>query len=108
MKFEEATSAEEESMSITSFCPKCGNRTSLLTNPGETQLLRALNAWTGGQILMAELMEMARGTLAREREQVFVSQTPAAEPKEGVTWTKMAKEFVVDLHEQSQTGRTHD
>ena len=93
MKFEEATATAEDLMSVTSRCPNCGNRTTLLTNPGETRLLRALNAWTGGQTLLADLLAMAGDTLAREPESLDPSPADATQRKESLTWPKKAEQF---------------
>ena len=94
LKFEEATGTEEDLMSVTSRCPECGNRTTLLANPGETRLLRALNAWTGGQALLADLLEMARDTLAREPERPDPSPAGAMQRNDGQTWAETAEQFV--------------
>ena len=91
MKFEEATGPEEGSMAITFGCPKCGNRTSILTDPGETQLVRALNVQIGGQTVPAEPMQLVKATLARQRDQVFASQAGAPERKEEPVWTEEAE-----------------
>ncbi|MBI2936394.1 MAG: PCP reductase family protein [Chloroflexi bacterium] len=91
MKLEEATGPEEGSMSITFGCAKCGNRTSLLTNPGETQLVRALNVHVGGRAVPAEPMELVRGTLARQRNQALAPQTGTPRPAEGLVWTEEAE-----------------
>ncbi|MFQ5797615.1 MAG: PCP reductase family protein [Bacteroidota bacterium] len=91
MKFEQATGPQEGSMSITFGCPKCGNRTSLLTNPWETQLVRALNVQIGGRTVPAEPMEFVRGTLARQRDQVFTPQPGASKRKQDLIWTEEAE-----------------
>ena len=91
MKFEEATSPHEGSMSITFGCPRCGNRTILLTNPGETQMVKAFNVHIGGQGASAGPMESIRNTLAQQRDQAFVSQPTTSQPKEGVIWTEEAE-----------------
>lgn len=91
MKLEEATGPEEGSMSITFGCPKCGNRTSLLTNPGETQLVRALNVHVGGRAVPAQPMELVRGALARQRHQALAPQPGAPRPEEGLVWTEEAE-----------------
>ncbi|MFQ5851228.1 MAG: PCP reductase family protein [Candidatus Binatia bacterium] len=91
MKFEDVRGPEDGSMSITFGCPRCGNRTSLLTNPGETQLVRALNVQVGGRTVLAEPMELVRGTLARQRDQAFAPQPDAGERREGPVWTQEAE-----------------
>lgn len=91
MKFQEATGPEEGSMSITFACPTCENRISLLTNPGETQLVRALNVQVGGRTVPPEPMELVRSTLAQQNNRVFASQPDAAQPKEKPKWTEEAE-----------------
>lgn len=91
MRFEETTGPEDGSISITFGCPKCGNRITLLTNPGETQLVRALNVRIGGGTAHAEPMGLVRGTLAQQRDQTFVLQGEASQAKEMVAWTEEAE-----------------
>lgn len=91
MKFHDATGPEEGSLSITFGCPTCGNRTSLLTNPGETQLVRALNVQVGGRPVPPEPMQLVRKTLARQNDRVFASQPEGAQPREKPPWTEEAK-----------------
>lgn len=99
MKFEETTEPEEGSISITFACPNCGNRITLLTNPGETQLVRALNVRIGGGPTSTEPMELMRGTLARQRGQAFVSQAGASKTKETVAWTEEAEKRLGNVPE---------
>lgn len=91
MKFHDATGPDDGSMSVTFACPTCGNRTSLLTNPGETQLVRALDVRVGGRTVVPEPMELVRKTLARQNNQAFASQPKGAEPKEKPLWTEQAE-----------------
>lgn len=88
MQLDKATGPEEGSMSITFRCPSCGNRTILLTNPGETQLVRALNVHIGGPRGAAEPMELVRETLVRQRGQAFLPQRVTSQPGGGVVWTE--------------------
>lgn len=97
MKLEETTEPEGGSISITFACPNCGNRIILLTNPGETQLVRALNVHIGGGPTSAEPMELVRGTLARQRDQTFVSQAAASRAKETVVWTDEAEKRLANV-----------
>ncbi|MDZ4230717.1 MAG: PCP reductase family protein [Dehalococcoidales bacterium] len=98
MRLEKTTEPEEGSISITFACPKCGNRIILLTNPGETQLVRALNVRIGGGPSTAEPMELVRGTLARQRDQAaFAPQAGAAQAKETVFWTDEAEKRLLNV-----------
>lgn len=92
MQFEEATGPEEGSLSITFGCPTCGNCTALLTNPGETQLVRSLNVHIGkGQRVAPEPMELVRETLARQSDQTFTQPPRAAQPEKTLIWTEEAE-----------------
>lgn len=47
MEYAGSEDVEELSMGITFACPKCENRIFLVTNPGETQLVRSLGVSIG-------------------------------------------------------------
>ncbi|MFQ5801819.1 MAG: PCP reductase family protein, partial [Candidatus Tectimicrobiota bacterium] len=64
MKLEETTGPVEGSLSVTFACPHCAHRTALLTNPSETQLVRALDVKIGGRSGSPEPMEFVRAMLA--------------------------------------------
>ncbi len=91
MKYQESSSPPDGSMSITFVCQKCQNEVVLLTNPGETQLVRALDVKIGGRTSPHQPMELLRSTLAQQRVQVFSNEeiTPHSE---GPFWTKEAEE----------------
>ena len=91
MKYKEASGPQDGSMSITFVCLKCQNEVVLLTNPGETQLLRALDVKIGGRTSPHQPMELLRSTLAQQRTQAFSAEenTPHSE---GLLWTKEAEE----------------
>lgn len=85
MEFVEADGSEEEFLSVTFICPKCQKRIALLTNPQETQLVRALGVSLGGRTVPPEPFEQIRTTLVRQREGLFLT-----EEKE-VIWTEEAE-----------------
>lgn len=91
MKLEQATGPEDGSVSITFACPKCENRTSLLTNPMETQLLRTLHVQIGGRTAPAEPMELVRSSLAWQRDPVFTGQPDGSNRKQRPNWTEEAE-----------------
>ena len=68
MRLERVEGPEDGSLTVTFGCAKCGNRMALLTNPWETQLVRALDVKIGGQTAMAEPMQFIRTMLAARRE----------------------------------------
>ena len=87
MKSDGATGPGGGNMSVAAFCPGCGNRFALLANPGETMLLKALNAGLSGGELMSQVMEPSEATLAHAVDQAPVSETaPAGE------WRDLAAE----------------
>lgn len=70
MKLEETTGPVEGSLSVSFACPSCAHRIALLTNPGETQLVRALDVKIGGRSSPAEPWEFVRTMLAARGEDV--------------------------------------
>ena len=68
MKLERVEEPEEGSLSVVFACGACGNRMAMLTNPSETQLVRALDVRIGGRSSPAEPMEFVRSMLASRRE----------------------------------------
>ena len=63
MKLEETVGPVEGSLSVTFACPSCAHRIALLTNPWETQLVRALDVKIGGRTDPAEPMGFVRAML---------------------------------------------
>jgi hypothetical protein len=47
-------------------CPSCNAKFSMVTNPGETQMVSSLGVKLGGRTVAAEPFEMTRGTLKDE------------------------------------------
>jgi len=80
MKLEETTGPVEGSLSVTFACPSCAHRIALLTNPEETQLVRALDVKIGGRSSAPEPWEFVRTMLAAKREGALEGTTPSAEP----------------------------
>ena len=89
MKSEGAVGAGAGAMSVSAFCPNCGNRFSLWANPGETLLLKALNAGLAGGELMTQVLESAGATLPHAIDQALMSTSvPPAD------WTDLADHWV--------------
>ncbi len=83
MKLEETTGPVEGSLSVNFACPSCAHRIALLTNPGETQLVRALDVKIGGRSSPVEPWEFVRTMLAVRGEDVAAREegsTPSTEP----------------------------
>lgn len=73
MKLVTAEGPEEGSMAVTFACPSCDNEVAMLTNPEETNLVRALGVQVGGGAGASGPMAQVRATLSRQREEVFVT-----------------------------------
>jgi Proto-chlorophyllide reductase 57 kD subunit len=68
MKLEGVEEPEDGSLSVVFACLACGNRMAMLTNPWETQLVRALDVKIGGRSSPAAPMEFVRSMLSSGRE----------------------------------------
>jgi hypothetical protein len=77
MKLERVEEPEDGSLSVVFACAACGNRMAMLTNPSETQLVRALDVRIGGRSSPAEPMEFVRSMLASGREFGLDGATPS-------------------------------
>ena len=93
MKFQEATGTGDGGMLVTSVCTTCRNRITLVANPGESMLLKALNAGHAGQALMAKLMESVGQTLTEMGEHNYPAE-PTVTSERRFTWQERAEEWV--------------
>jgi hypothetical protein len=66
MAFEKVEKPAEGSLGVFFGCPSCGAKFSMVTNPGETQMVSSLGVQLGGRAAAAEPFEMTRGTLKDE------------------------------------------
>lgn len=66
MSFEKVEKPAEGSLGVFFGCPSCGAKFSMVTNPGETQMVSSLGVKLGGRTAAAEPFEMTRGTLKDE------------------------------------------
>jgi hypothetical protein len=66
MNFEKVEKPTEGSLGVFFGCPSCGAKFSMVTNPGETQMVSSLGVKLGGRTTAAEPFEMTRGTLKDE------------------------------------------
>lgn len=78
MKLERVDGPEEGSLSVTFACAACGNRVAMLTNPWETQLVRALDVKVGERPDSAEPMEFVRTMLSSTREGALAAASETA------------------------------
>jgi proto-chlorophyllide reductase subunit len=68
MNFEKVEKPAEGSLGVFFGCPSCGAKFSMVTNPGETQMVSSLGVQLGGRTATAEPFEMTRGTLKEEAQ----------------------------------------
>ena len=92
MNFEKVEKPGEGSLGVFFGCPSCNAKFSMVTNPGETQMVSSLGVQLGGRTVAAEPFEMTRGTLKDEalagsgqmaaylNEKIQGGQPAAAEP----------------------------
>lgn len=66
MNFEKVEKPGESSLGVFFGCPSCGAKFSMITNPGETQMVSSLGVKLGGRTEDAAPFEMTRGTLKAE------------------------------------------
>lgn len=71
MEFEEKSDPQDGTLSLQFKCPSCERRVAMLTNPGETQFVRALGVQIGHEQIAPSPMSMIRGGLVESRENVF-------------------------------------
>lgn len=76
MLFEQVETVREASLGVTFACPKCGNRISMVTNPGETQLVHALGVKLGGRADAPQPLELTRETLKISSSGVAAGKCP--------------------------------
>lgn len=84
MSLVEARGPDEGSMTVVFDCGTCGKQTAMLTNAMETQVVRSLGVNIGGQPASHEPMEMVRGNLNDQRDEMDdpPKPQPTDEPRE--------------------------
>lgn len=68
MLFQKVEKPGEGSLGVEFLCPTCKARFSMVTNPGETQMVQALGVKIGGRTTAPEAFELTRGTLKEGAE----------------------------------------
>ncbi len=68
MLFQKVEKPGEGSLGVEFLCPSCQARFSMVTNPGETQMVQALGVKIGGRTTAPEAFELTRGTLKEGAE----------------------------------------
>lgn len=68
MTFQKVEKPAEGSLGVFFSCPTCSAKFSMVTNPGETQMVSSLGVQLGGRTEAAQPFEMTRGTLKDEAQ----------------------------------------
>jgi hypothetical protein len=68
MNFQQVEGPDQGSLTVLFHCPQCAHRIALLTNPAETQMVKALDVQIGGGAPPAEPLGFTRSSLASQRE----------------------------------------
>ncbi|MGH7259116.1 MAG: PCP reductase family protein [Nitrospiraceae bacterium] len=68
MTFQKVEKPAEGSLGVFFSCPSCSAKFSMVTNPGETQMVSSLGVQLGGRTAAAQPFEMTRGTLKDEAQ----------------------------------------
>jgi hypothetical protein len=66
MNFEKVEKPGVDTLGVFFGCPSCNAKFSMVTNPGETQMVSSLGVKLGGRTVEAEPFEMTKGTLKAE------------------------------------------
>jgi hypothetical protein len=66
MNFDKVEQPAEGSLGVFFGCPSCGARFTMVTNPGETQMVSSLGVQLGGRSAAPEPFELTRGGLRGE------------------------------------------
>jgi hypothetical protein len=66
MSFEKVEQPAEGSLGVFFACPSCSAKFSMVTNPGETQMVSSLGVQLGGRTVAPTPLEMTRGGLKEE------------------------------------------
>ncbi len=83
MELQTTGDAGPGALAIVYACETCGNRIAMVTNPGETQLVRSLGVQIGHERVAPEPMGVLRGALADGRTLEAASPDPV--------WTEAAE-----------------
>lgn len=66
MTFDKVEKPGENSLGVFFTCPSCDAKFSMVTNPGETQMVSSLGVQLGGRTAPATPMEITRNTISEE------------------------------------------
>jgi hypothetical protein len=71
MKLQEVEGPDQGSLAVVFHCPQCAHRIALLTNPAETQMVKALDVKIGGEPTPSDPLSFTRASLASQRKETF-------------------------------------
>jgi hypothetical protein len=71
MNLQQVEGPDQGSLTVVFHCPQCAHRTALLTNPAETQMVKALDVKIGGESAPADPLGFTRSSLASQRDDAF-------------------------------------
>ncbi len=77
MSFNNVQTPGEQSLGVTFTCPTCDMQVAMVTNPGETAMVKSLGVQLGGRTAPATPMELTRSSL-KETPEVAETTTPPA------------------------------
>ncbi len=77
MKLQEVEGSDQGSLTIVFHCSECAHQIALLTNPSETQVVKALDVKIGtGSSAPTEPLQFTRSSLAGQQEPAFLRGEP--------------------------------
>jgi hypothetical protein len=74
MSLQRVEGPDQGSLTVVFHCPQCAHRTALLTNPAETQMVKALDVTIGGDVPPTDPLGFTRSSLASQREDTFSTE----------------------------------
>ena len=85
MLFDEVEGVSDSSLGVTFRCPECDAKVAMVTNAGETQMVRTLGVSLGGRAQAPEPLELTRQSLASSSAPApQATAAPAAELKKSM------------------------
>jgi hypothetical protein len=91
MSLQQVEGPDQGSLTVVFHCPQCAHRTALLTNPAETQMVKALDVTIGGESSTVDPFSFTRSSLAKAGGCPFAAVVREAEG-ESLLWTEGAEQ----------------
>lgn len=99
MNLVETDSDRKGALSVLFLCPECDNQVSMLTNPGETQMVNSLGVRIGAEASVGE-SQCPFGEMVREMERTSEEVDIAGWTKEALRRLNKIPEFVRPMAKQ--------